>query len=107
MTAFNVGDRVGWQTKDGWRFGKVINRNFIDVPLKDGGNAETLLLTLRDEKTKRLVERPIRSCCAFVPGPSIVRLVEMWDAIPASSSEPAISWDDFAPGTPKKHKKSI
>lgn len=67
MTAFNVGDRVAWPVRDGWRAGEVIHRRPCWVPDGDG-EAQSIRLTLRDEQTGRLVERTIRSCCARIPG---------------------------------------
>lgn len=80
MTAFNVGDRVGWPMRDGWHFGEVLRRELIRVPDGDNGNADSLLLTLHDEETQRIIERPIRSCCAMISGEHIQEANDAWVA---------------------------
>lgn len=75
MTVFNIGDRVAWPVRDGWRFGEVLRQRRCVIEEGTDRGAETLALTLFDEETGRITERSIRSCCALIAGQHVQRIV--------------------------------
>ena len=73
MTAFNIGDRVAWPTKDGWHFGDVVARRSYLYCNRDGHKLDALELTVMDDESGRLIDRDIRGCCALIPGEHLTK----------------------------------
>lgn len=68
-TAFNVGDRVAYQSKGEWRYG-IVETNRLDAATDADGNEYVgMSIRLRDEEFPRnRVHRNIRQCAAMIPG---------------------------------------
>ena len=75
QTAFNVGDAVLYRHSGGFRSGRIVDRRVATEQGQDGNSRTRLLVLIEPDSARGVdwIERDIRSCCAMIHGPHVLR----------------------------------